>query len=125
MARHDNMLPLHHVITAERLPRRKNRGRSGRDGTLIRELLAVYPEAASVRIHGSYPLHFALIRGYTWRSGIHELVCACHDALHAPSESGHCPVLLAAMLATGDECGELETIYRLIVERPVFHSSKC
>jgi hypothetical protein len=128
MTRHDNMLPLHYVIASERPRRKHNQSTSGKhpDGALIRELLAVYPEAASVRIQGSYPLHLALIRGYTWQSGIQELAYACHNALHVLTESGHCPAQLAAMRATGgDECGDLETIYRLVVERPVFHTKPC
>lgn len=121
MSRHgDGTLPLHYVISVLGRSKRNH----ARAGVLIRALLAAYPEAARVRYIGCFPLHLALSQGFKWNEGVRELAFAWDDALHATTKDGLHPFHLAAIAGETSGLADLETIYCLIREQPIVHTSQ-
>ncbi|CAJ1954353.1 unnamed protein product [Cylindrotheca closterium] len=101
--------PLHNVII--RRPFRI------KDIHLIKDLVAVYPEAASKRnARGDEPIFIALRERMAWDAGVEALVKAQPEILSSMDrETGLCPFLLAASL---DGKVAVETTYQLLSENP-------
>ncbi len=66
---------------------------------------------------GRLPLHIASELGLRWDDGLSDIINAYYGGIEEPHPvSGHYPFILAAQAGTGDK--DLDTLYRLIRERP-------
>jgi hypothetical protein len=105
----DGNYPLHHVV--------KRRPFRVKDIELIRELLQVYPDAASKRNNaGDLPIHLAIRDRMVWEEGLGDIATANPDVLGVPDQHTNLyPFLMAASLSGRVA---VNTTYQLLLAKP-------
>ena len=101
---------------------------------ILKTLLNMYPEGASISFRNRLPLHLALERKLTWKEGgVADVLYAYPGALQVADEkeSGLLPFMIAAKLSEKNRRGmednginvedvDVTTIYHLLREDPTF-----